>query len=59
MQAKIRDAELRKVPYIGVVGGRDEEAGTVSLRQRHAGDLGAKTPAEIGDLLAGRVESRA
>jgi threonyl-tRNA synthetase len=58
MQAKIRDAELQKIPFIGVVGGRDEEAGTISLRQRHEGDLGGKTPAEIAALLRARVDAR-
>ncbi|MGI8609504.1 MAG: threonine--tRNA ligase [Candidatus Dormibacteria bacterium] len=58
MQAKIRDAELQKIPFIGVVGGRDEEAGTVSLRRRHEGDLGGKTPEEITTLLNSRVASR-
>jgi len=58
MQAKIRDAELQKIPFVGVVGSRDEDAGTVSLRQRHAGDLGARTPEEISMLLTDRVTSR-
>jgi len=58
MQAKIRAAELQKIPFVGVVGGRDEEAGTISLRQRHEGDLGGKTPAEVAALLRHRVEAR-
>jgi len=39
---KIREAQLQKVPYMLVVGDREAEQGTVSLRQRRAGDLGAK-----------------
>jgi threonyl-tRNA synthetase len=39
--AKIRDAELEKVPYMIVVGPRDAEAGTVSVRRKGEGDLGA------------------
>jgi threonyl-tRNA synthetase len=58
MQAKIRHAELQKVPFVGVVGGRDEEAGTISLRQRHAGDLGAKSPVEVAGILADQVAAR-
>ncbi|MGB2941169.1 MAG: threonine--tRNA ligase [Candidatus Dormiibacterota bacterium] len=58
MQAKIRDAELQKVPFVGVVGGRDEEAGTVSLRERHAGDHGPMDPEGIARLLEARVEAR-
>ncbi|MBO7653823.1 MAG: threonine--tRNA ligase [Kiritimatiellae bacterium] len=39
--AKIRRAQLEKVPFMLVVGGRDEEAGKVSVRSREKGDLGA------------------
>ncbi len=41
--AKIRRAQLEKVPYMLVVGGRDAEAGVVSVRSREAGDQGAMT----------------
>ena len=41
--AKIRDAELEKVPYMLVVGPREAEAGTVSLRVHHQGDQGSVT----------------
>ena len=58
MQAKIRDAELQKIPFVGVLGGRDEEAGTVSLRERHVGDRGAMKPEEIVAILGARVLSR-
>jgi threonyl-tRNA synthetase len=34
---KIRDAELHKVPYMAVIGGREAEAGTVAVRSRAAG----------------------
>ncbi len=39
---KIRDAELDKIPYMLVVGGREAENRTVSLRRRGVGDLGVK-----------------
>jgi threonyl-tRNA synthetase len=39
--AKIRDAELLKIPYMIVVGPRDAEAGTCSPRRKGQGDLGA------------------
>ncbi|MEA2645989.1 MAG: threonyl-tRNA synthetase [Chloroflexota bacterium] len=58
MQAKIRDAELQKIPFVGVVGGKDEEAGTVSLRERHVGDRGAMAPNAIAEDLAGRLAAR-
>jgi threonyl-tRNA synthetase len=41
VQAKIRDAQEAKVPYMLVVGGKDEASGTVSVRERTRGDLGA------------------
>lgn len=41
INAKIKVAQDRKVPYMLVVGGRDEKAGTVSVRCRVRGDLGA------------------
>ncbi len=37
LSARIRDAELHKVPYMGVVGEREAEAGTVAVRKRGAG----------------------
>ncbi len=48
MQNKIRQAELQKVPYILVVGDRDLQAGSVSVRARGQGDLG---PMERGAFL--------
>ncbi len=41
MGAKIRDAQVNKIPYMLIVGGRELENGTVSVRSRVAGDLGA------------------
>lgn len=37
---KIRDAELRKIPFMLVVGEKEEQEGTVSVRRRGEGDLG-------------------
>ncbi|HEY4740463.1 MAG TPA: threonine--tRNA ligase [Candidatus Acidoferrales bacterium] len=53
LQAKIRDAQLQKIPYMLVVGGKEAEAGTVSVRHRAKGDLGARPLDEfIGSLNA-------
>lgn len=41
MQAKIRDAQLEKVPYMLVIGQREIEANSVAVRQRDGQDLGA------------------
>jgi len=40
MQAKIRDAQLQKVPYMLIVGDKEEKAGTVSERGRSGKDYG-------------------
>ena len=41
MQNKIRQAEHQRTPYILVMGDRDVQGGTVSVRERGVGDLGA------------------
>ena len=41
MQAKIRDAQIQKVPYMLIAGDRDIEAGAVSVRTRGNEDLGS------------------
>ena len=38
---KIRDAELKKLPFMLVVGENEEKDGTISVRRRGEGDLGA------------------
>ncbi|HXZ10831.1 MAG TPA: threonine--tRNA ligase [Candidatus Sulfotelmatobacter sp.] len=53
LQAKIRDAQLQKVPYMLVIGAKEAEAGTVAVRHRSKGDLGPRPLAQfIADLLA-------
>ena len=47
MQAKIRDAQLQKIPYMLVVGDREVEASTVAVRLRTEEDLGAKPVEEF------------
>ncbi len=47
--AKIRDAEMQKVPYMFVVGAKEAEAGSVSVRKHGEGDLGVKS---VGDAAA-------
>jgi threonyl-tRNA synthetase len=50
---KIRDAELAKVPFMLVVGDREQEAGEVSLRSHDAGDLGSVPTGEAAARIAG------
>ncbi|HEX3528999.1 MAG TPA: threonine--tRNA ligase [Thermoanaerobaculia bacterium] len=55
---KIREAQLQKVPYMLVVGAREQEERTISVRRRAGADLGAMpVPAfqeRVGALVAGR-----
>lgn len=58
---KIREAQLQKIPYMLVVGAREVEAGTVSVRNRKHGDQGVKPLEafleEIGRLIAAKAPS--
>ncbi len=47
MQAKIRDAQLQKIPYMLIVGDREAESGTVAVRLRTEEDLGARPVEEF------------
>ena len=44
---KIRQAQLEKIPYFFIVGDKEVEAGTLSLRSRKDGDLGAMPMSEV------------
>ncbi len=44
---KIREAQLEKIPYMFIVGDKEAEAGTVSVRSRKDGDLGCMATDEI------------
>ena len=55
---KIRDAQVRKVPYMLVVGGREAEQGTVSLRPRSGEDRGALPLDRVVSDLATEIVSR-
>jgi threonyl-tRNA synthetase len=57
MNAKIRNAQLRKIPYMLVVGDREQEAGAVAVRLRSGEDLKAKTVEEFIALASGAVAS--
>jgi len=59
LQAKIRDAQLQKIPYMLVCGQKEATAGTVSVRSRSRGDLGPQPLADFERELARRVETRA
>jgi threonyl-tRNA synthetase len=50
---KIRDAELRKVPFMLIVGERESSEGTVSVREHRGGDLGSEGVQAFGERLRG------
>jgi threonyl-tRNA synthetase len=56
--AKIRDAQLELIPYMFVVGPRDAEQQTVSVRDRVDGDLGAQPLAGAMDRLRNEIRDR-
>ncbi len=56
---KIREAELRKIPYMLIVGERESEARTVSVREHREGDTGEEAVNEFGERLAGELYSGA
>ncbi|MBU1013983.1 MAG: threonine--tRNA ligase [Bacteroidetes bacterium] len=48
---KIRDAEMSKIPYMLIVGEKEEEDGTVSVRKHGAGDLGTMSIEKFAELV--------
>ncbi len=59
MNAKVRKAQLQKVPYMLIVGDREVEAGTVSVRLRSEEDLGPKPLDEFIAMVQQAVEEKA
>ncbi len=57
--AKIRDAQLEKVPYMLVVGAKEAEVGKVAVRSRELGDQGAVSLAEFREQVVGEIRSHA
>ena len=55
MNLKIRHAQLQKIPYMLVVGDREQEQGAVAVRQREGGDLGAMALEALVERLMGEV----
>lgn len=55
---KIREAQLEKIPYVFVVGEKEQAAGTVAVRDRIDGDLGAMPTTEVIALFKKEVDER-
>ena len=58
MGYKIREAQLQKIPYMLVVGDKEAESGTVSLRSRKAGDEGSLPIGEFISRIREEIDSR-
>jgi threonyl-tRNA synthetase len=58
VQAKIRDAQLELIPYMAIVGPKEQEAGAIALRDRIDGDLGAMPVEQVLKKLMDEVEQR-
>lgn len=58
MQAKIRDAQLQKIPYMLVVGDREAEEGAVSVRLRTEEDLGKKSMDQFLSLALEAIKEK-
>ena len=58
MQAKIREAQLQKIPYMLVIGKREAADGAVAVRLRNGRDLGAMPVGAFVAMALPRIESR-
>ena len=56
---KIREAELRKIPYMLVVGDREAEEGAVAVRRHREGDEGTAAADEVVERLRSESAARA
>ncbi len=58
MQAKIRDAQLQKVPYMLIVGDREKEANAVAVRHRDGSDLGSLPLFQLIDRMKDEIATK-
>jgi threonyl-tRNA synthetase len=59
MQAKIRNAQMQKIPYMLVIGDKEQQAGAVAVRLRSGEDLKAKPLAEFISMAKAAIEKKA
>ncbi len=55
---KIRDNELKKIPYLLIVGEKEEAEGTVAVRRQGEGDKGSMKLEEFKDFINGEVKKQ-
>ncbi len=55
---KIRENELKRIPYILIVGEKEAEAGTVSVRRQGEGDKGTMTPDNFVEVVNREIKEQ-
>jgi threonyl-tRNA synthetase len=55
---KIREAQMNKIPFMLVIGDKEMEEGTLSVRRRGEGDLGAKSVDEVMAIILDEIETK-
>lgn len=58
MGYKIREAQLQKIPYMLVVGEKEQSEGNVSVRSRSEGDLGAMSVEAFTDMVRAKIATK-
>jgi threonyl-tRNA synthetase len=58
LQAKIRDATLQKVPFMGIIGDKEIERDALSVRKRNGEDLGQLNLSSFSDLLKQNIDKK-
>jgi threonyl-tRNA synthetase len=55
---KIRDNELKRIPYLLIVGEKEQESGSISVRRQGEGDKGVMSLADFAQFLQSEVEKQ-
>ncbi len=55
---KIRDSELKKIPYLIIIGEKEEKSQTISLRKQGKGDMGVFTIEKFVDLINNEINDQ-
>nr|WP_316614084.1 threonine--tRNA ligase [uncultured Ruminococcus sp.] len=56
---KIREAQVQKIPYMVIIGDKDIENNTVSIRHRKDGDLGSMSLEQFKDMMREEIDTKA
>ena len=54
---KIRDNELKRIPYLLIIGEKEEESGTVSVRKQGEGDKGSMKLEAFAEYITGEINN--